>query len=163
MYTPVINENFAWACGLFEGEGYFDTHGNTRRLNLTTTDKDVLVRFQKAVGCGSITLRKTQKKSHWKQQFIWREGRRAYVTPLLEAMLPFLGKRRKKQAQILLDKKAKREWPNPKVEACGFTKKNSPNGYSRHKYLNEEVCRACLDAAAEYQRNQRAKRKKVLR
>lgn len=101
MYTPVIDNNFIWATGLFEGEGYFDTHGTTRRLNLTSTDEDVVIRFMEAVGCGNITERSTQKEHH-KRQFMWRAGRRELTLPLIHAMYPYLGERRKEQADAFI-------------------------------------------------------------
>lgn len=52
-----MNCEIAWAAGLFEGEGSFDhSAGNAHRprATMSLTDQDVLERFMRAVGVGTI-------------------------------------------------------------------------------------------------------------
>lgn len=98
----------AWAAGLFEGEGSFSIRkDNPRnkpgvlyrylRMQLDSTDKDVLERFQKAVGVGHIyggevgyvSPSSIGKKPVWK----WTcSGSSAWA--LANTFRPFLGSRR---------------------------------------------------------------------
>lgn len=104
--------NFAWAAGLFEGEGSLDikksdTHGyhyEYLRLQLTSTDYDVLLRFKTLVGVGGINgpyrdFRKKRlgKKPHWKWQV---SGVKALH--LVQKLKLYFGKRRTQKLKQLL-------------------------------------------------------------
>lgn len=108
---------FAWAVGLFEGEGCIGhreetlrgeprvqldgTVTRTRELMLATTDLDVLERFHAAVGGVGKIYGPTQRPPH-KPIWRWRCGKWADLAPLLERMLPLLGERRAEKARELL-------------------------------------------------------------
>jgi len=102
-WTP---EDLAWAAGLFEGEGCIalSRPAATRpqvqwNLVLASTDLDVLERLQTVVGMGQISgPRDRGHKLHW----VWCVSRREHVRLLLEAMLPWLGSRRRARAEECL-------------------------------------------------------------
>jgi hypothetical protein len=97
---------FAWACGLFEGEGHVMHRPNgrgsvTRGLYLAMADKDVVDRFA-AVMDGSVRGPKARPQPHWKPLWEWQLGGWGNVAPLAERMLPFLGQRRAEAVRALL-------------------------------------------------------------
>ncbi len=88
-----------WAAGLFEGEGCIYIEQNRYvRLVLSSTDRDVLDRFQSVFG-GSIYFHKGKaaegrRALNHKPLWAWRMGRAADVEVVLRAILPHMGKRR---------------------------------------------------------------------
>jgi hypothetical protein len=95
----------AWMAGLFEGEGSISISNKKGYcyLQLTSTDRDVLMKFADLAGCESkITYcprRPHQAKDAWK----WQIGNRKHVTRLLDLMLPFFGDRRAHKALDVFD------------------------------------------------------------
>lgn len=67
------SEWLAWAAGLFEGEGYLIKSGpGTFTVGLTSTDYDVLLRFQVVMQCGKIRDKKPSTNRFGKKpQFTW--------------------------------------------------------------------------------------------
>lgn len=91
--------DIAWAGGLFEGEGCIALLRFTRRTGLalivTSTDVDVLERFQEIVGCGSITAKaQRNRRPHHKQVYEWRIAGRCDVDRVANLLWPHLGERR---------------------------------------------------------------------
>jgi hypothetical protein len=100
---------FDWAAGLFEGEGNF-TLNSVRskektyrypRLQLVTTDEDVLRRFHDIVGCGFVYGPYKPRGIGRKPQFAWRVNGPHALT-LAERLRPYLGERRTKQLDQVL-------------------------------------------------------------
>lgn len=104
---------FAWACGLFEGEGSVVNRENrythyergpsvarNRGLCLSTTDRDVLERFCRIVGVGKIGPQRVRPGC--KPLFRWTVSRWCEVQPLAAAMLPLMGDRRATAIRALL-------------------------------------------------------------
>lgn len=97
---------FAWATGLFEGEGciYVGSNGNGhlhRRLMVVSTDLDVLEKFARILDAGRIDAMKMSalgKKPRW----CWISSRWDEVEPILTAILPALSARRREKAEELL-------------------------------------------------------------
>jgi hypothetical protein len=96
-------EEFAWAAGLFEGEGSI-TLAPRPRLQMKMADEDVVRRFAEIIGVGKVygpygpydyePPKRLQKKPTW----MWVcEGRRA--SEALEALRPWLSARRLAQAR----------------------------------------------------------------
>ena len=101
-----MTHEFAWATGVFEGEGTIYLHPKCVSvcLSMTQTDIDILYRLQRIFG-GSIGPKSYRSKpSHYKPQWYWKLQRAPEVRPLLERMLPLLGERRACKAQDALDK-----------------------------------------------------------
>lgn len=149
---------FAWACGFFEGEGSvivtlpcIDKYGTKRAFRsavvLSNTDLDVLERFHAIVGIGEIrklTVYTDDRavvgtKPVWRWASYRREPSRAF---LLRAY-PFLGKRRKEQADKLL------ALP---VGIANHEKTHCPKGHEYgREYYGKRVCKEC--AAQHYRDN----------
>lgn len=95
--------DIAWAAGFFEGEGCISvTKAGYPVLTITSTDKDVLLRFQRIFnGAGGLYPR-LKRQPHHKDAWVWNTGRRADCKMILEAMLPYLGSRRTAKAEEVL-------------------------------------------------------------
>ena len=97
-----------WAAGLFEGEGCIVKRKdrNLYRLQLVMTDLDVVQDFRKVVGLEDRTIEtinRSDKPTHYKQQYAFRIYKKADVVRVLSAMLPYLGQRRAYKALNCLD------------------------------------------------------------
>jgi hypothetical protein len=114
-------EDFAWACGLFEGEGNIRNHmdansrRNVRRLTVGTTDLDVLERFASVVGCGKIRGGR-ERTNNGKLMWRWECSHWDDTEPLLRRMLPHLGVRRRAAAEALLANPPSRRSPRRALE-----------------------------------------------
>jgi hypothetical protein len=114
-----MKENeIAWAAGFFEGEGSISWQGGPR-LQMTSTDKDVLLRVQKVFGGEIYELnggvprsedvgRYPSRKVQWK----WCQGGYAGLKTLLE-ILPWLGERRTQKANEVM--RMCRDWNGHKA------------------------------------------------
>lgn len=89
----------AWAAGLFEGEGCIYLAGDKRRdppylypgLQLTMNDRDVVERFHRIIGVGSIcTSRRSGRKDMWR----WQCSNRPGFDHCMKLFEPYLGERR---------------------------------------------------------------------
>ena len=95
-------DEFAWACGFFEGEGSilytpFDRPKQTRRgLEISQKEREPLDRFQAAVGVGRIY------GPYPNGMHMWKLSRWDELEPLLRRMLPGLCTRRRERAELLL-------------------------------------------------------------
>lgn len=115
-------ENLAWAAALFEGEGCFSTNTNGTSpkryavMRMTSTDRDVLERFQEIVGCGAVSPAKISPASAargtYKQPYKWQMGGRLNVYALGIAFFQWLGARRKSRFKELIEvmKTGERPW-----------------------------------------------------
>lgn len=107
----------AWAAGLFEGEGSFDVRRNNVkgvwysyiRLQIDSTDEDVLQRFLDVVACGKVygpyeDRRKNRlgDKPYWKYTV---SGKPAISLAL--KLKPFLCKRRTQKLECILSSRVK--------------------------------------------------------
>ena len=95
----------AWAAGLFEGEGCFYVTKPKRRngygfyeypsASLKMTDEDVVRRFHKIVGFGSVSfVSRKNKNKKWKDAWNWYCYGFEYTGKLFKMFAPFLGIRR---------------------------------------------------------------------
>ena len=100
----------AWAAGLFEGEGSIGIrqdrpHANKKlyrylRLQLDTTDKDVLEKFFTVVGIGNLYGGASGYSTSGTIKPVWKwivSGSKA--VELINKLAPFLGKRRNARLQ----------------------------------------------------------------
>jgi hypothetical protein len=84
----------AYMAGFYEGEGCIDrTSKYGFRITIANTDLDVLQKFKKFAGCGTINPSK-KYKSHHKDCWKYRVAKKADVKRIFELMLPWLGERR---------------------------------------------------------------------
>ena len=130
---------FAWAAGLFEGEGTI-SFGVSPQLRLTMTDEEVVRRFAETIGEGGICEIPAQQHN-WRHAWCWyKAGRR--VEEIVGKLWPFLGERRRTQIMDVLrrydvylaDQCIKR---TRTCEACGEV---FLSGYNKHA---ARWCRAC--------------------
>jgi len=103
----LVFDEFAWAVGLFEGEGCIDTvsspHGKRRpypRARLTTTDVDVARRFA-ALGFGGRVGGPYAKPNGNKDQYVWEITGHAAIQ-FLHRVMPYLCERRLSKAREVL-------------------------------------------------------------
>lgn len=92
----------AWLAGLFEGEGCISFTGrNSVCLVVVMTDEDVVRRCREVTGIGTL-LGPYVVSGKRKPQWTWRVGRAEDVEPLLQAMHPWFGVRRRCRAEAAL-------------------------------------------------------------
>lgn len=97
--------DIAWVAGILEGEGSFMCWTTTRgtetvRIQMGTTDLDVLERLRDVVGTGRITPVKHQlNKLGTKPIWIWMISRKSDVVDLASKVYPLMGARRKGQIE----------------------------------------------------------------
>lgn len=102
---PRITREVMWAVGLFEGEGCISVSvaNGTRvyvRMQLGMTDRDVIERFQRAVGgVGHI---KESSGGRNKPMYCWTLSRQEQVRGLYAVMRPHLSSRRQSQGDAAL-------------------------------------------------------------
>lgn len=102
-------EEIIWAAGLFEGEGSFYSWNRPAprqpqpRASLTTTDRDVMERFMKAVGFGTYLVRQPTYRMT-KPAYFWQVAAFERVQALGAAFWPWLGQRRREQWKKCLTK-----------------------------------------------------------
>lgn len=117
---------WAWATGLFEGEGSIYSMDRTKdghhqlpvmRLSLQMTDLDVVERFFRIVECGGISKPRRFGRPHHKTCYAWCVSRRSEIERLLLEMLPMFGERRGAKARSTLAEIAKL---NMTCEHCGI-------------------------------------------
>ena len=118
-------EEWAWAAGLFEGEGSIysmdrakDGHHQlpVMRLAIQMSDRDVVERFCRIVECGKVGGERRFGREHHKPMYMWVISRRSEIERLLLTMLPWFGERRSAKAHEALAEIAKL---NMTCEACG--------------------------------------------
>lgn len=66
--------DYAWAAGLFDGEGCVTTLWPSRkqaRMEINMCHKPTLERFAKIIGCGKVTKSYEKRKAH-RTQWRWR-------------------------------------------------------------------------------------------
>ena len=104
----------AWAGGLFEGEGCIGIVSGQRqpRLQLVSTDEDVVRRFADAVGWGNVRF---YEREPYKDYWQWSVQSRNGVIAVIDMLWPYLGHRRKMKAvevrsrALQIKQRAKRE------------------------------------------------------
>lgn len=85
--------NYAWAAGLFEGEGCFTTNNKYSLVAaLNMTDEDVVRKFHSTIGVGKVYGPYQGKgKPYWQ----WRVANFEAVQHVMATLWNFLGMRRK--------------------------------------------------------------------
>lgn len=101
--TP--EQEIAWAAGLFEGEGCISTYqGDHTQLTLVSTDFDVIERFHRIVGVGTVSgPYQPNGNPKWKPAMKWLCSHQHEACSLLERLLPLLCGRRQERAQEAID------------------------------------------------------------
>ncbi len=90
--------NWAWAAGLFEGEGCIGPD----EVRLKMTDEDVVRRFAAIVGVGTVYPPYRQAQLNRLPAWQWVTARRRNVEIILTRFLPYFGQRRAAKARQTL-------------------------------------------------------------
>lgn len=93
---------YAWAVGVFEGEGTITKSRRTRRLAVVSTDEDVILRVHAAFGVGTVRGPYKEREAHYKPRWMWDCNYWPDLQPLLQGMLPYLSERRRARAEEML-------------------------------------------------------------
>ena len=144
-------EDFAWAAGLFEGEGsIIPTTKNGAQLVLGMCDRDVVDRFAAICGCGTIYVQQRRNPKH-SDAHRWVASRRFEVEDVLLALMPWFGDRRAAKAAEILKRVANNLGPGKDKTHCkhghAYTSENT-----RINHGGGRACRACekIRNAARY-------------
>lgn len=166
-YMQTAKEEFAWAVGLFEGEGNIFRKDETRSfvMSLKMNDEDVVRRFHAAVGIGRVKPRKPNKGASVPQVWEWLNTRTLDIIALAQKFLPHMGVRRAAQIEAALkDKRLKirprRSDLSPPVADCGHMTRGevSNRGSKRHLSRGETPCHVCAANCRAYYRQWKANR-----
>ena len=95
-----FTDPFAWAIGIFEGEGCltYNKSINNWQMKVKMTDMDVLWSFYEAIGCvGTMqALRKDpSQKEHHKPYGVWQTSKRELIKELVIRFYPYMHERRR--------------------------------------------------------------------
>ena len=95
-----FTDPFAWAIGIFEGEGCltYDSKNDKWDMKVKMTDMDVLWSFYEAIGCvGNLNgLRKSPSTpDHYKPIGQWKTGNRKLIYELVIRFYPYMHERRR--------------------------------------------------------------------
>lgn len=104
-FLEATDLDVAWAAGLFEGEGCigFSNRFSAPSLRLSMVDRDVVERFAAIIGIGIVRRNDYYYTKHgWQVQYLWEAGGLEAVEAVI-CLVPFLGERRTKRAQELID------------------------------------------------------------
>jgi hypothetical protein len=101
--------SLAWAAGIFEGEGTFNTYTNGKsetrylRLVVSMVDEDIIKRFASVVGYGTVyfSYPPSRKNRGWQPMYTWQvNGKDAHK--VLALIRPWFGERREKKTKEVL-------------------------------------------------------------
>jgi len=159
-------EAWAWAAGLFEGEGHIDhrrykeghpAYGKFQRgLVLGMCDEDPVRLFHEIVGAGRIRIQQPpEAHSNWRTQYRWKCTSWPDTERILMRLLPMLGERRGAAARALLANPAQPMGAWLKKDHC---KHGHPlSGDNVYEWRGKRFCRTCHRIRqAGYQRAKRA-------
>ena len=92
----------AWVAGFLEGEGWFGKVGTQLRIDVKSTDRDVLVKLKEILnGVGSNVRQNSEAQGNCKAVYAYSlTGIRARV--VMVAILPHMGERRGDKIRRLL-------------------------------------------------------------
>lgn len=102
-----------WVAGLLEGEGCFAMHIQKQhgpiyrapRIQMSSTDEDVLLRLQEVTGIGRVMRRSPDRNQPETRKTVWawQVTRKGGAVELMELIAPLMGKRRREKIQEVLD------------------------------------------------------------
>lgn len=98
---PSVEEQLAWAAGLFEGEGWFTIGHGVPQACIRSTDRDVIVRFCEIMGHGHVRM-VDKGNPRYKKQWHWGITGFEKVRRFGDLIGPWLGDRRRKQLERVL-------------------------------------------------------------
>lgn len=104
------SSEIGWVAGLLEGEGSFFLAASNRqpRVQMQSTDHDVLLRLHGVIGAGCINTvgPRPNRKPCWQYSM----GTRNDIDLLLRQIYPMMGRRRRAQIDVVLASFDQRVW-----------------------------------------------------
>lgn len=102
----MANEDIAWLAGLLEGDGSFELAKNgpntvAPTLRVAMLDQDIVERVSVLFGNTPVYTYNTPKGD--KTMYRTQISKQAILQPILESILPYLGIRRKEQANEMIN------------------------------------------------------------
>lgn len=152
--TPSVAEWWAWAAGLFEGEGSAICRPVSRRrpkdvqrrLQIPLCDRDVLDRFALVVGAGKVRPVKdrgpTRTGKRHRPMFIWTCSRWSDIERICDRFLRYMGSRRTTQIKFLLAHPAGQVGGRPSTHCKRGHPLEGPAA-DVYVYGRERQCRRC--------------------
>lgn len=134
---------WAWAAGLFEGEGCVFISGRGQPLiAIKMADEDVLRRFAAIVGVGRVTGPYEGQEPHHKPIWGWTVRSWPGVAHVLIGMAPWLGERRRAKATGVMRQRPLDSW------LPGYTKRLRTHCKRGHLLPGKgpNLCRICRAA-----------------
>lgn len=118
-----LEQRYAWAAGLLEGEGCFSLYKRKSRRNTfdaaihcEMSDEDVVRRLPLIFGVGTVNLRLNKNNrrtdSVRKPTWIWSVQNKQHVLEVLLRVMPYLGSRRLEKAKELVTNIEERGYEN---------------------------------------------------
>ena len=143
----------AWLAGLYEGEGSLFGFSNSRTagaLRIGMTDEDVIHRCREVMGVGHVTGPREQRPPR-KPIWTWSVYQRSDLLMVVEAILPYLGERRRQRVIEVRQRLVLGDGRRRPVEH------GTRRGYDRHYRERTPLCEPCrqrlrLDSAAKRER-----------
>lgn len=134
--------DLAWFCGLFEGEGSFwFIKGVPKGLQISMTDLDILERVLSLYGGSLSPATRIEGKEHWKDAWRWSLSIRPSL-PLVQQMVPYLGKRRTERAEEFIAKSTDiLEVIAAKAARVETTRKQIKQTRLLHGYTHEKIAK----------------------
>lgn len=110
------SEEWAWAAGFFDGEGCVSVKRQKQKtragtfvysypvVQMTSTDRSLLERFQRIVGAGKIVDNPHRARDGYERKMRWHFSiyRRTEVERVINSLAPWLGESRLQQARDAL-------------------------------------------------------------
>ena len=95
-----FTDPFAWAIGIFEGEGClsYSQSGDNWEMSVEMTDMDVLWSYYEAIGCvGNLTglKKRPSRAENHKPSGRWRTQKRDLIRDLIIRFYPYMHERRR--------------------------------------------------------------------
>jgi hypothetical protein len=164
---PTSDDWWAWAAGLFEGEGSaicrpmsYRRRGLQRRLQVPMSDEDVLLRLRDVVGAGSVRPLKARAQpgaGPRKPMFRWTCSKWSDIERIARRFRPFLLSRRAQQVDWLLSNPiGPRGWANRTY--CRRGHPISGPDADVYRYGSERQCRKCHAEDYRVRRQARVRR-----
>jgi hypothetical protein len=100
--------DLSWVAGFLEGEGCFDVNhpekrGGYPRIQITSTDVDVLEKFKRIVGFGGLDGPHKVRRATHRPTYRWTSSESAKVIALMRDIYPMMGSRRRERIEFVLE------------------------------------------------------------
>lgn len=144
--------DLAWFAGLFEGEGTLERRVRSGvKMSIHMTDEDVIRHVHELIG-GSVYFGSRSKKNPNHQDiWIWQISSWPTILPLIAAMLPYMGQRRRANMDRILAEAAANPRRKGSYKPCDLDLGVSNAGYLWHQKRGLlPACESCMASYRAY-------------